>query len=118
MALQVWYKGLGGGGWAAVHPKGYFVKYVHHHYIQLVLDIGIWGLIAFLVAVGVPVMQALRFRTKESRFCLPLAAVFLVHLGFDIDFAFPLAAGLFLFLIGMIQDSSKANDTKRITKVG
>jgi hypothetical protein len=118
---DVWYKGLGGGGWAILHPGGYFVKYVHQFYLQAALDVGIWGSIFFVVMIGVLVYRAVRaFREVPGRGradaapVLLLTALFAIHAAFDIDFVFPLCFGYFLIMLSMLEDP----DPVKIAEVG
>ncbi|ANE45676.1 hypothetical protein SY83_04460 [Paenibacillus swuensis] len=106
MASRFWYRGLGGGGWEALHPPGYFVKYVHQYYLQLVLDVGVAGLLLFLGIVGVTVWSALRGKSPVTHLYLPLIIIFLVHAGFDIDFSFSLCFGVFILCLACFNGNS------------
>ncbi|SFT20965.1 O-antigen ligase [Paenibacillus sp. BC26] len=92
---QHWLLGYGGGGWAIVHPPGYFVKYVHQFYLQLWLDVGLLGLLAFVGLVVLVLRSGLR-GGSQTTLRLFLIIVILLHIAFDIEFAFPLCFGLFV----------------------
>ncbi|WJH37106.1 O-antigen ligase family protein [Paenibacillus sp. CC-CFT747] len=51
MIRDYWLRGAGGGGWSVQYyqyaSKDYYVKYVHNQYLQVALDIGVFGLIVF-----------------------------------------------------------------------
>ncbi|UUZ86673.1 O-antigen ligase family protein [Paenibacillus sp. P26] len=49
--------GRGGGGWSMLLPhyrsQDYYVKYVHNHYLQILLDTGLPGFILFSAILGI-----------------------------------------------------------------
>ena len=110
---QYWVGGMGGGGWAANHPRGYFVKYVHQFYLQLGLDAGITGVIAFCCMLAIMIVKVLRNNRAQARLVIPLLTVFLLHIGFDIDFSFPLVFGLFIMLLFSVE-TRQANASNKI----
>lgn len=115
-----WLGGTGGGGWsiiqAAYRSQMYYVRYVHNHYIQLALDIGVIGLVVFLVALVAFYIAGFRhirrfdvlagnaFWTKAA---MLLAGCMLVHAGFDIDLEFPLLFGLLVVVLSVPFHRSK-----------
>jgi O-antigen ligase len=110
MLKDYWWKGTGGGGWSLLQSeyqsKNYFVKYIHNHYIQTALDVGVLGLVFFLVIIGLFTFaicrQLIHGEAAEKNWSKGmLAAVFvmLLHAGFDFDLTFPLLSGVLLLLI-------------------
>lgn len=109
-----WLGGTGGGGWSMLQPlyrsKDYFVRYVHNHFLQISLDIGIIGLVLFLIWVIVFYAQCWRLlsswkmnadRVNSVKSAVLFVTVLLLHAGFDFDFSFPLLFGLLVFLIAV-----------------
>ncbi|TMV47314.1 O-antigen ligase family protein [Paenibacillus mesophilus] len=109
-----WLGGAGGGGWSMLQPlyrsKDYFVRYVHNHFLQISLDIGMIGLVLFLVLViafyakcwellSSWKMNADRVRIVKS--AVLFVTVLLLHAGFDFDFSFPLLFGLLVCLMAV-----------------
>ncbi|MBW5445633.1 hypothetical protein GE107_06090 [Cohnella sp. CFH 77786] len=105
MIRDYWLGGTGGGGWNVLVPlyrsQDYFVRYVHNHYVQIALDIGIFGLLSFVAWIGVICwlgVKRLRQAKNEARLwgkgSLFLVMVIILHAGFDFDLTFP-----FLFAI-------------------
>jgi len=93
-----WLAGLGGGGWAIVgSPSWYFVKYVHQHYIQIALDVGTLGLVAFAAMIIHALARG--YRSAARMPILVMGPVIVVHIAFDIDLAFPLVASLFTLIL-------------------
>ncbi len=110
MLRDYWWKGTGGGGWSLLQTeyqsKSYFVKYIHNHYVQTALDIGLLGLVLFLFILGMyafAVWRQLKVGDADDRFwgkgMLIAVLITLFHVGFDFDFTFPLAMGLLLLLM-------------------
>lgn len=112
-----WWGGTGGGGWRLLQheyqSKAYFVKYVHNHYLQIAMDIGIIGLGFFLFFMIWFYIKAWKQRTNVqlsidqkywSKSIIILVSVILLHAGFDFDLSFPLIFGILLFLISSVMD--------------
>jgi len=107
MIRDYWWGGTGGGGWnVLVHlyrSQDYYVKFVHNHYVQIALDIGVFGLAIFIVWLVIFYSTAIqRFRhigAEESSIwykgILLLVTTMLLHAGFDFDLTYP-------FLLGML----------------
>ncbi|QYR22446.1 hypothetical protein KZ483_05570 [Paenibacillus sp. sptzw28] len=99
---DVWHTGLGGGGWAVLHPGGYFVKYVHQYYLQAALDAGVWATAIFVALVLASAYGAIKSNEKTAP--IPLVTfVFLIHIAFDIDFSFPLCFGYFIMSLCVLE---------------
>ncbi|MRN51648.1 O-antigen ligase family protein [Paenibacillus monticola] len=94
-----WLLGVGGGGWAVLYPS-VFVRYVHQQYLQIALDTGVFGALAFIGMIVVSILGGLR---KGSRDAVLAVVLFCVHLAFDIDLAYPLVFGLFVMLLTGIE---------------
>lgn len=92
-----WLTGIGGGGWAVMYPS-VFVKYVHQQYLQVALDTGIAGLLVFIAMILSALRAGLR-RGREGWGSVLALVLFCAHLAFDIDFAYPLVAGLLIMLL-------------------
>ncbi|MFE4713002.1 O-antigen ligase family protein [Paenibacillus sp. NPDC056722] len=96
-----WLTGTGGGGWAVLYPS-VFVKYVHQQYLQMALDTGIAGALAFIAMI----LTALRAKWRRGREGLSImlaVLLFCAHLAFDIDMAYPLVFGLFVMLLAEME---------------
>ena len=109
MTRDYWWGGTGGGGWhVLVHlyrSQDYYVRFVHNHYIQLALDIGIFGLALFMLWLVIfysTAIQRLRRIEDEqslwSRGTLLIATTLLLHAGFDFDLTYPFLLGLLVCL--------------------
>lgn len=108
-----WLFGTGGGGWSILQSQyqsqSYFVKYVHNHYLQVTMDIGVVGLIIFLALIAVFYIQmgrAIRAKEREQNFWslgIGIAVTFLLlHAGFDFDLNFPFLLGILCFGISFV----------------
>lgn len=108
MIRDYWWGGTAGGGWNVLQhlyqSQAYFVKYIHNHYLQVALDIGVFGLAIFLCMVGGFYVQGWRIYRKanqEERDQLKgifiVTTCLLLHAGFDFDITYP-----FLFMVLMI----------------
>lgn len=93
-----WVAGLGGGGWAVEHSSWYYVKYLHQFYLQVALEVGIVGLIAFLLVVFAPAYRS-RETVLHAGFVWLLVGFLLLHVAVDIDFEYPLCFGLLVLLL-------------------
>lgn len=109
MIRDYWWGGTGGGGWnVLVHmyrSQDYYVKFVHNHYVQIVLDIGIFGLAMFIAWLGIfystTIIRLRHMGAKESlwsRGILLIVTSMLLHAGFDFDLTYPFLFGLLVFL--------------------
>lgn len=101
--------GTGGGGWNVLvslyRSQEYFVRYVHNHYIQITLDIGIVGLLAFASWIVIFYMAGIRRIKCElntdlmlTKGMLLFVTVLLLHAGFDFDLTFPFMFGTLVCL--------------------
>ncbi len=108
--------GTGGGGWNVLiphyHSQDYYVKFVHNHYIQVTLDIGVIGLLVFSMWVVIPLLNSIvrMMRSKIeyespyfSKMILLMLIAILLHAGFDIDFTFPLMTAVLISLMASIE---------------
>ena len=105
MLPDYWLGGTGGGGWNVLLPyyrtQAYFVKFIHNHYLQLALDIGIFGLLAFAGWLALFYVAAFRQmkrmhdadRIWAKGIVLSVTALAL-HAGFDFDLTFPMLLGV------------------------
>jgi hypothetical protein len=123
MIRDYWWGGTGGGGWSLLlhlyRSKDYYVKYVHNHYLQLALDIGVFGLILFLailVLFYLRVSKTINASDYDTAYWAKgialLVTLLLLHAGFDFDLSFPLLLGLFIGLI-----ASLCGDLKPLWKI-
>ncbi|WP_379202107.1 O-antigen ligase family protein [Paenibacillus sp. GCM10012306] len=96
-----WLIGTGGGGWAVLYPS-VFVKYVHQQYLQMALDTGIVGALAF-IAMILAALRASWRRGREGLSSMLAVLFFCAHLAFDIDLAYPLVFGLFVMLLSEME---------------
>lgn len=103
------WKGTGGGGWSLLQQdyqsKAYYVKFIHNHYLQTILDAGLLGLTGFMGIIAAFLWGVIRLwknGEEEDRFwtkgMLVAVGALLLHAGFDFDLTFPLVTGLLLFL--------------------
>jgi O-antigen ligase len=113
-----WLGGTGGGGWRLLlsqyRPDSYFVSYVHNHYLQTLLDVGIVGLIFFLLLAGLFYYQAwktIRSGDPERAFwakgLLLLVSAVLLHASLDITFSFLFFFAVFCGLIAFTAINDK-----------
>ncbi|WP_171628922.1 O-antigen ligase family protein [Paenibacillus plantarum] len=125
MIADHWWLGTGGGGWSVLQTQyqseDYFVRFVHNHYLQLALDIGIFGpllfigIAVFLLYCSVVLIKSIQTATDHSTLIwikgvLLTSAVLLLHAGFDFDFSFLFLFAVFLMFVAfiMVQSPDKA----------
>jgi len=101
------FTGLGGGGWA-ISTSGYFVKYVHQHYLQIALDAGVVGLLVFLLLATHAVRSGIHGRCPRT---IP-ALVLLAHAAVDLDLTYPLVFGLLIVLFVEMERSGHRSDSQ------
>ncbi|MGO4372151.1 O-antigen ligase family protein, partial [Paenibacillus sp. MCAF20] len=110
MFTHYFWGGSGGGGWAGLQhlyqSQPYFVKYIHNHFVQVALDIGIIGLIIWLTILIVFYKKAIvEVRTQKEgegfykKETLLIVSVMLLHAGFDFDLNFPVVFAMLICLI-------------------
>lgn len=102
--------GSGGGGWRLLQPDWYYSKYVHHHYLQILLDTGWMGLVIFFSLSGyfyyrcIPNINILGgdHRNWSKAILLAVTAI-LLHAAFDLDLVFPLLFAVLVALIAVVE---------------
>jgi cbb3-type cytochrome oxidase subunit 3 len=112
-----WWGGTGGGGWSLLQygyqSKQYYVKYVHNHFLQMALDIGVVGLALFIILIVWFYFRAWKqgsnsLASKEQVYWFKsvviVVSVILLHAGFDFDLSFPLVFGILLCLMSIVTD--------------
>lgn len=110
MFMDYAFGGTGGGGWAllqqAYQSQRYYVKFIHNHYIQVFLDVGLPGGLAFLAFIVFFYKNALvQLKTSEiidkplQKGIIIMVTIMLLHAGFDFDLTYPY---LNMLLIGLI----------------
>jgi len=110
MFLDYLWGGTGGGGWSVLQhiyqSQQYYVKFIHNHYIQVFLDIGLIGGLSFLAIIVIFIKNGLsRLKSVENedaveiKGILVIVGAMLIHAGFDFDLTFPL---IFTILIGFM----------------
>jgi hypothetical protein len=109
MIRDYWIGGTGGGGWNVLlhlyQSKDYFVRYVHNHYVQVTLDIGVFGLITFVAWLGIFYSMGIK-RLRQSKDeahlwikgTLLYVTVLVLHASFDFDLTFPFLFGILVCL--------------------
>jgi tetratricopeptide (TPR) repeat protein len=90
---------------------------VHNQYLQVALDTGIIGLLAFLVLVGLFYYQVLRVwraaqETELAKIGFLLVTILLLHAGFDVDLTFPMLFGMLICLMGMFFGETEARSVR------
>jgi len=129
MIADHWLSGTGGGGWALLLPyyrsEPYYVKYVHNHYIQIALDVGVIGLLLFVAIIALFYLKSFPFikrvpEESESVFwkkgIILIVTMLLLHAGFDFDLSFPLMFVLLMLLVSLIFREEKRLVTVRLTR--
>lgn len=107
MMRDYFWFGSGGGGWSTLQhiyqSRDYYVKYIHNQYIQILLDIGVWGLLLFLsMIVWFLFHNSKKFRQPGdiwNKAFLVLAVPFFIHAAFDFDLSFPVVFAMLVFII-------------------
>ncbi len=114
MISDYWLGGTGGGGWSVLQhlyqSQDYYVKFIHNHYIQTILDVGVIGGLAGLFIIGLFYWNAGRgnflegtgMQENESKGILLIVTVMFVHIGFDFDLTYPLIFAMLLTLILLV----------------
>ncbi|KRE72011.1 O-antigen ligase family protein [Paenibacillus sp. Soil750] len=113
--------GTGGGGWGVLQnqyqSEAYFVRFVHNHYLQLALDIGVVGALLFIVGVLIfyyrssILLKTMKASDADSsglwvKGIMLISTVLLLHAGFDFDFSFLLIFAIFLVFIAFMMVQS------------
>ncbi|MGO5115141.1 O-antigen ligase family protein [Candidatus Avoscillospira sp. LCP25S3_F1] len=107
-------RGLGGfeNGLASVQNFFYETKYAHNHYIQVLCDLGLVGLLLFVSMLGVAIhnLWLLRCTTGENEALIPalLGAVliFAIHSGLEISASMAEVSILAFGTFGLVAYSS------------
>ncbi|MCR8636440.1 O-antigen ligase family protein [Paenibacillus radicis (ex Xue et al. 2023)] len=114
------WSGTGGGGWSVLLPyyrsEPYFVRFVHNHYLQVGLDVGVVGIIILVALIILFYKQAGQTlhttmdpeKVLWTKGLLIGNTVLLLHSGFDFDYSFLLLFGLFLFFSGIVSSEGLA----------
>jgi O-antigen ligase len=117
MIADHWWLGTGGGGWSVLQSQyqteDYFVRFVHNHYLQLALDIGVFGPLLFIgIAVllfyrSFVLIKSVQAAAEKPSFIwikgvLLASTVLLLHAGFDFDFSFLFLFAVFLLFVAFI----------------
>ena len=108
---------LGGGAgtwaqyWAAAGPNQPQVQNVHNEYLEVLAELGPFGLVLFAAALLVPLAAAVRFR---HRALVPVAAgayvAFVVHIAYDWDWQLPGVILVALFCAGAMLAAGRQGD--------
>ncbi|BBI34967.1 O-antigen ligase family protein [Cohnella abietis] len=110
MLKDYWWKGTGGGGWNLLQQdyqsQPYFVKYIHNHFLQTALDIGIYGLLLigilvglFIVGVKIQIKKGNKAEAYWGKASILVVIVVILHSGFDFDLTFPIMGGILLLFM-------------------
>ncbi|RKP52896.1 O-antigen ligase domain-containing protein [Cohnella endophytica] len=109
MLRDYWLTGSGGGGWSLLmhlyRSQDYYVKYVHNHLLQLLLDVGIIGLFLFGCLIAMFYYQSATSKYVAEQDALwnsggmVITALLILHAGFDFDFSFPFIFGTFICIM-------------------
>lgn len=129
MFQDYWLLGAGGGGWRLLQSeyqttREYYVKFIHNHYMQLLLDVGALGTLAFMLVIalfGISLRKLRQTRHLEEREEGKLAGfiviLMLAHAGFDFDLTFPALAMLLLVFIASVAARYPAGNWKLPTSL-
>lgn len=76
-------RGLGGfeNGVVSVQDYYYETKYAHNHYVEMLCDLGVLGLLAFLAVLGTSVWALIKSRKEKPLIVMVLAACVLQMFG-------------------------------------
>jgi O-antigen ligase len=125
MFMDYMWGGTGGGGWTvlqyAYQSQQYFVKFIHNHYVQVFLDIGLIGglcwlaVIAVFVKNGLPLLKSVgSAKDVEDKGLFIIITVMLLHAGFDFDLIFPLILTLLISLMLLMPQKVMALEVKGV----
>lgn len=118
MFFDYMWGGTGGGGWAVLQhmyqSQEYYVKFIHNHYVQVFLDIGLIGGLCWLAIIIIFIKNGLsHWKTVEGtdemniKGLFVIVIVMLLHAGFDFDLTFPLIFTLLISLMLLIPQKMK-----------
>jgi len=110
MFFDYWLGGSGGGGWSILQydyqSREYYVKFIHNHYVQILLDVGLIGSLcwfALIVLFYKDAVSQLKSIDHSGKILIKgtmiLVTVILLHAGFDFDLTFPLIFGMLICLM-------------------
>lgn len=96
--FTTYFMGYGGNRW--------FSRFVHNHYLQIVTELGIIGIIFFSVfTIFIFINIYKQFKSKKYSIILPGATAaivgFLIHIGMDFSWNFPGVTVIFFWILGM-----------------
>ena len=93
--------GTGPGGWAVLSKSyaGEYVKFIHNYYLQITCDLGIVGLIVFLLAV-IGIIRAFIIGTKKNWHLFFVFLIMLLHAFIDIGLHFHVVSIIFFICAG------------------
>lgn len=101
--------GNGGGAWESLYPmfqsELYYTMIVHNYIAQLVVDLGLLGILSIIVLVGLLIFNWIKaFRNNDSlnQILLVSASVLLIHSFLDFNFAYLSIQILFVLTIGIL----------------
>ncbi|MFD2672005.1 O-antigen ligase family protein [Marinicrinis sediminis] len=114
MIQDNWLWGVGADGWISLQPDWYYVKYLHHFYLQTWIDAGLLAILSFVALITIPLVHVLsgwwrRLRKQvENKHeasdlfnsCLSLISLgFLMHAWMDLPLAYPLLMMMLLMCL-------------------
>ena len=103
--------GSGGQGWAILSEQyaGIYVKFVHCYYLQLMVDVGILGLVTFILFL-VFVAQSFMEAEKKNWSAFLIIISLLAHSLIDVDMQFQLIAFILFYYCGVLIEDTKAKN--------
>lgn len=119
-----WLLGLGGGGWASlyqsVQERFYTARDVHNHYLQVFVEAGILGFLAYLSLVVFSVLNPLIsfFKTRDDRYRMYLSGILCgffslaFHSVMDFDMSYTSIGLLFWMLIALSMSNLQSGTVK------
>ncbi|MCL2124460.1 MAG: O-antigen ligase family protein [Oscillospiraceae bacterium] len=103
-----WLFGIGAGNWQEwqfrFQSAPYQVKFIHNHYLQLLLDGGILAPLVFCAAMLPPVFKAIRIKSVHSVILIAI----LLHAILDFDLIFSAVAMIAAFSLSQISSKGKS----------
>lgn len=117
-ADSFWLNGLGGMAWRSLmyqtQSSPYISHELHNSYINIMVEVGIAGIILVLIITGYAIIQMFRNRTAY----LPSFLAIVLHSFIDFSFSYSFIVFLLLFYFAASYNTEKEIQSKSFQRIG
>lgn len=116
--------GYGGGGWGGAYKLfrsyGYYSSELHNNILQVAVEIGVVGVVSYLVGLILVFTNIVRNRNIKAWSLIIAALTLFLHGAIDFDFSLPVYSVFFWILLGLIntRQGLTINTNYSIKKIG